>query len=86
MKNIKIFEKQLMKQNVILSLIIFLLIAGIIFSKFIKHINIIDCYFPFILIISLFIYMPGISTLIKIKQLQNDDLLKSELENIIMYC
>lgn len=86
MKSIKIFEKQLIRQNLILTLVILLIIICIIFSIFIKQSNIIENYFPFILIVLLFVYVPGISTMIKINQLNNDQLLKKELENIILYC
>ena len=86
MKSIKIFEKQLTRQNLILTLIILLIIICILFSIFIKQSNIIDSYFPFILIVLLFVYVSGILTMIKINQLKNDQTLEKELENIIMYC
>lgn len=86
MKSIKIFEKQLTRQNLILTLIILLIIICILFSIFIKQSNIIDSYFPFVLIVLLFVYVPGILTMIKINQLKNDQTLEKELENIIMYC
>ena len=86
MKSIKIFEKQLTKQNLILTLVMLLIIICILFSIFIKQSNIIDSYFPFILIVLLFVSVPGILTMIKINQLKNDQTLEKELENIILYC
>ena len=72
MKSIKIFEKQLTRQNLILTLIILLIIICILFSIFIKQSNIIDSYFPFVLIVLLFVYVPCILTMIKINQMKND--------------
>lgn len=86
MNNIKMIEKQLTKQTLIVSLIIIILIIFIIFSKFVSHIDIIDFWFPLLLILSLFVYISGISTAIKIKQLKSVEFLKNELDNIVLYC